>query len=158
MLVIEIPQYRTLRLSALVLDYNGTIAGDGSVIPACVPLLRALSEQLEIYVLTADTHGTAAEELKKAGVPAALKTFPSGGAAAEKRAIVQELCAEQVCAIGNGRNDIQMCEAAGLSICVCEVEGCCGRLMSSADVVCRSIQDALMLLLRPERLRATLRG
>jgi soluble P-type ATPase len=62
-----------------------------------------------------------------------------------------------VITIGNGFNDIQMSDAADLSICVMGKEGCCGALLTHCDVVVTSIDDALDLLLKTGRLRATLR-
>ena len=62
-----------------------------------------------------------------------------------------------VVTIGNGFNDIQMSDAAELSICVVGKEGCCSALLMHTDVVVTSIEDALDLLLVPGRLRATLR-
>ena len=58
---IEIPDYKALELKYLVLDYNGTIALDGVIPDGVKSRLCKLSEELEIYVLTADTHGTARE-------------------------------------------------------------------------------------------------
>ena len=52
---------------------------------------------------------------------------------------------------------IQMSDAADLSICVIGKEGCCGALLMHCDVVVTSIDDALDLLLKTGRLRATLR-
>ena len=62
-----------------------------------------------------------------------------------------------VVTIGNGFNDIQMSGVADLSICVIGKEGCCGALLAHCDVVVTSIHDALDLLLKTHRLRATLR-
>lgn len=56
---IQIPGYKTLDLSFLVLDYNGTIAVDGQIPPEVREALVRLSKDLQIHVLTADTHGTA---------------------------------------------------------------------------------------------------
>jgi soluble P-type ATPase len=67
MLEIEIPGYKILHLEYLVLDYNGTLACDGQLLPGVEPRLRQLSRQLKIHVLTADTFGTVQEAL--AGVP-----------------------------------------------------------------------------------------
>ena len=55
MLSIEIPDYKTLELEHLVLDYNGTIAVDGEISEKVKEQLRALSQSLEIHVLTAET-------------------------------------------------------------------------------------------------------
>ena len=62
-----------------------------------------------------------------------------------------------VVTIGNGFNDIQMSDAADLSICVMGAEGCCSALITHTDVTVTSIEAALDLLLIPGRLRATLR-
>ena len=51
-----------------------------------------------------------------------------------------------------------MLSEAGLSIAVCGPEGCYGKLAGTAEVLCGSMEDALLLLTRPERLIATLRG
>ena len=61
MITIKIPGYRTLCLQNLLLDYNGTIALDGEIPEPVREQLLRLSEEVDIYVLTADTHGTAAQ-------------------------------------------------------------------------------------------------
>lgn len=156
MLKIEIPNYKTLELEHLVLDYNGTIALDGEIRDSVRERLITLSKMLDIYVLTADTHGTAKKMCE--GLPLKIQTFPTDGALDEKLAVVEGLGEDKCIAIGNGRNDKLMCRASALAIAVMEQEGMCGRLLGEADVCTRSIEDALDLLLRPKRLIATLRG
>lgn len=60
MLTISIPGREDLVLRHLLLDYNGTIAEDGRLAEGVAQRVEALSRSLEIYVVTADTHGTAA--------------------------------------------------------------------------------------------------
>ena len=156
MLKIEIPNYKTLELEYLVLDYNGTIALDGEIRDSVREQLITLSKELEIYVLTADTHGTAKKMCE--GLPLKIQTFPTDGALDEKLAVVEGLGEDRCIAIGNGRNDKLMCRASALAIAVMEQEGMCGRLLGEADVCTRNIEDALDLLLRPKRLIVTLRG
>jgi len=155
-LKIEIPNYKTLELEHLVLDYNGTIALDGEIRDSVRERLITLSKMLDIYVLTADTHGTAKKMCE--GLPLKIQTFPTDGALDEKLAVVEGLGEDKCIAIGNGRNDKLMCRASALAIAVMEQEGMCGRLLGEADVCTRNIEDALDLLLRPKRLIATLRG
>jgi soluble P-type ATPase len=81
-MIIEIPGYKTLDLDYLVLDYNGTIAVDGLIPPAIKERLLLLGDSFKIYVLTADTHGTAAAMCD--GLPLEIMTFPSGSAMNEK--------------------------------------------------------------------------
>lgn len=154
MLTIQIPGREAFTLRHLILDYNGTIAEDGDIIESIRPRLAELSKDLSIYVITADTHGTAAKKCE--GLPLRVLTFPTTevGKIKAEEAI---RCSGGVCTIGNGFNDIQMSDAADLSICVIGKEGCCGALLMHTDVVVLSIEDALDLLLKPGRLRATLR-
>ena len=62
MLCIKIPGREELSLNHLILDYNGTIAEDGEIIEGIRPRLAELAKELSIYVITADTHGTAAKK------------------------------------------------------------------------------------------------
>lgn len=155
-MIIEIPGYKVLDLQYLVLDYNGTIAVDGEVQEAVKERLHRLSEKLKIYILTADTHGTAVKMCE--GLPVEIMTFQSDSAMYEKQRIVRELGVRNCCAIGNGRNDILMCQEAALSLAVIEKEGACSRLIRETDITVRSIEDALDLLLLPKRIIASLRG
>ena len=154
MLKIQIPGREELCLSHLILDYNGTIALDGKVIDAIRPRLEMLSKELSICVITADTHGTAARECE--GLPLEVLTYPTTEVGKIKAQEVRKRIGGVVC-IGNGYNDILMAEESDLSICVMGKEGCCGALLSRSDVVVTSIEDALDLLCKPNRLRATLR-
>lgn len=154
MLTIKIPGREEMTLSHLILDYNGTIAEDGLIIESIRPRLAQLSEKLSIYVITADTHGTAAQRC--AGLPLQVLTFPTTQVGQIKADEARKLSGGVV-TIGNGFNDIQMSDAADLSICVIGKEGCCGALLAHCDVVVTAIDDALDLLIRTDRLRATLR-
>ena len=154
MLNIQIPGREELSLSHLVLDYNGTIAEDGNIIEGIRPRLAELAKDLSIYVITADTHGTAAKKCE--GLPLQVLTFPTTEVGKIKAEEVTKMKGGIV-TIGNGFNDIQMSDAADLSICVIGKEGCCGALLAHTDVVVTSIEDALDLLLKTGRLRATLR-
>ena len=154
MLKINIPGREEMTLSHLILDYNGTIAEDGAIIESIRPRLESLSKDLSIYVITADTHGTAAQRC--AGLPLQVLTFPTTQVGEIKAQEARKLSGGVV-TIGNGFNDIQMSDVADLSICVMGKEGCCGALLSHCDVVVTSIDDALDLLCKPNRLRATLR-
>lgn len=155
-MIINIPGYQTLDLQYLVLDYNGTIALDGGIPPAVKEQLITLSEHFDIYVLTADTHGTAKQACDS--LPLTIMTFPDGSAMDEKRRIVNHLGAEHCITMGNGRNDLPMCRDAALSIAILGTEGAYGKLIAEADVCVSSISDGLDLLLKPKRLIATLRG
>ena len=154
MLTIKIPGREELNLSHLILDYNGTIAEDGEIIESIRPRLAELAKVLTICVITADTHGTAAKKCE--GLPLEVLTFPTTEVGAIKAQEAKKRTGG-VITIGNGFNDIQMSDAADLSICVIGKEGCCGALLTHTDIVVTSIDDALDLLLKTGRIRATLR-
>ena len=154
MLKIKIPGREELILNHLILDYNGTIAEDGNIIEGIRPRLAELCKDLSISVITADTHGTAAKTCE--GLPLQVLTYPTTEVGLIKAEEARKLTGG-VITIGNGYNDIQMSDVSDLSICVIGREGCCGALLMHVDVVVTSIEDALDLLLKPGRLRATLR-
>lgn len=155
MIEISIPGRDPLQIEHLVLDYNGTIAADGLLLPGAAERIRALSNQVCVHILTADTYGSVRAQCQDLG--ARIHTFPRAGAGACKEKIVKSLKGQAVC-VGNGFNDRAMFACSALSIAVLDAEGCWGRLVSCADVLVRRSEDALDLLLKPERLRATLRS
>jgi soluble P-type ATPase len=155
MLTIDIPGFGELRLAHLVCDFNGTLAHDGQLLPGVREALAELARELRVHVITADTHGGAAEQL--AGLPVSLEVIPPGGQARAKRAFVERLGAQGVVALGNGANDRELLAASALGIAVVQGEGAAAATLASADVVVTSARDALELLRHPRRLVATLR-
>ncbi len=156
MITIDIPGFKALSLQHLVLDYNGTLAVDGLLLPGVAEALADLAPHLEIRVLTADTFGNARAQLQ--GLAVALTILAPEEQAQTKRQLVSHLGATTVVAIGNGRNDRLMLAEAGLGIAVIQAEGAAIEACQAAHLVCPTILDALGLLRHPKRLVATLRG
>jgi soluble P-type ATPase len=154
MVSITIPARGTLELSHLVLDFNGTIATDGKLIPGVAAQLERLAAALSIHVLTADTNGSVRHECRD--IPVTVHIIGNEDQEGEKRRFIEGL--EQAAVVGNGRNDLQMFKGAALSIAVLGEEGCCTQTLLHSDVLVRHIHDALDLLLKPNRLIATLRN
>ncbi len=155
MIDIAIPGAGSLKLKYLVMDYNGTLAIDGKLIGGVKEGLEALSDKLDIFVVTADTFGKARSEL--AGLPCELTTLPEGAQDIAKLEYIKRLGCENTVCIGNGRNDRLMLKEAGLGIAVVLEEGAAMETALSADIICTSIVSALALLANPLRLVATLR-
>ncbi len=153
MIEIAIPGGRSLAIAHLVLDVNGTLALDGALLPGVKPRLEALRQQVQVHLLTADTHGRQAAVDAELGLQATIIRH----GAAEKGAYVLGLGGEGVAAVGNGANDLVMFNAASLRIAVLGPEGLAAPLVAAADVLVRNIADGLDLLLYPSRLIATLR-
>jgi soluble P-type ATPase len=156
MIEVTVPEHESLNLEHLVLDYNGTLACDGVLLPGVRERIEALSDRIAIHVITADTFGTTRAELE--ALPCHLTVLPSGGQAEAKAAHVRGLGAERTVCVGNGRNDRLMLATAALGIAVLQEEGAAKDCLMAAHLVCRDIRDALDLLLVPLRLTATLRG
>jgi len=155
MIELNVPGPGKMALEHLALDLNGTIAVDGQVLSGVAERLARLSSQLTIHLLSSDTRGLAADTARRLGVNLAL--VDPDDEPGQKRRFVEGLGASLVVAIGNGANDRQMLEAAALGIAVLGSEGLALAALTAADVVAGSIQDALDMLLNPQRLVATLR-
>ena len=152
MLHIPIPGADDLRLEHLVMDVNGTLSDRGNLIEGVADRLAELRADLALHVLSADTFATA--EALAAGLGAAFRRVRTG---ADKRAYIERLGAQRCVAVGNGANDVPMFRAAGLGIAVLGAEGTHSEALHAATIACRSIAEALDLLLEPRVLTATLR-
>ena len=155
MISADIPGFGKLTVRHLVLDYNGTIAYDGSPVPGIPEIIEELSRHVTVHVLTADTFGTVAAAMQ--GVPCTVTVIGRENQAEAKRAYVGSLGPNHTAAVGNGRNDGPMLKEAALGIAVVQGEGAAVSAVVSADIVCTDIIQALSLLTHPVRLTATLR-
>jgi P-type E1-E2 ATPase len=154
MFTVDIPGRGRLEIVHLVLDLNGTLAVDGVVPATIMERLRALSAQISVHVVTADTFGTAAA---LRGNDLHVQVLPPGDQVEAKAAFVRALGESRTIAIGNGSNDESMVRDAVVGIAVVGQEGAAARTVLAADIVVSDIRDALDLLLSPARLIATLR-
>lgn len=156
MIDIRIPGFKHVTVEHLVLDFNGTLACDGILAEGVRELLVRLSRDVQIHILTADTHGNAAAACE--GLPCRLVVLPEGPQDVSKRDYVRNLGADRTACIGNGRNDRLMVREAAVGICVIGEEGASAATAAASHVVCRSPREALSLLTNPRRLVATLRS
>ena len=154
MLEINIPGAQPLRLSHLILDYNGTLACDGVLLPGVAERLGILAKHLEIHIVTADTFGSVRTQV--AHLPVQLAVIPPEKQAQAKAAYMDKLGPANSVAIGNGRNDALMLQQAALGIAIMQTEGAATEAILVAKIVTPEIIAALDLL-HPDRLKATLR-
>ena len=157
-LEIDIPNIGTLTLEHLIMDLNGTIATDGEIEDELGRMFEKIKKKglLELHVLTADTFGTAKTMAKIFGLNCHILPKKKGEAE-EKLDFLNSLGSEKCVAMGNGNNDHLMLENAGLGIGVLGKEGIATQCLLSADLVVQDPKDAFLLLLYPDRLKATLR-
>ncbi|MFV0441480.1 MAG: HAD family hydrolase [Lachnospirales bacterium] len=154
-MIINIPGREPIEIKHIVFDYNGTIAIDGKIKESVKEKIYTLSDSFSLYVLTADTYGSAKKECEN--LPINLKCFPNDNASVNKLEILTKIGASECICFGNGYNDIKMFEKAALSVAVLESEGCCSKLLNHADILVRSIDEGLDLILNPNRIIADLR-
>ena len=155
MIDIRIPGWGRARIAQLVLDFNGTLARDGRLLPGVRPRLARLAHLAELHVLTADTFGGARAELR--GVRCRLAILAPRRQDFAKARYVRALGPSRVAAIGNGNNDRCMLAASALGLAVLGAEGAAAATVRAADACYADVRDALDALLKPRRLIATLR-
>jgi soluble P-type ATPase len=155
-LSVDILGYGALRIEHLVLDFNGTLAVDGILLPGVKPRLSRLAFDLRLHVVTADTFGRARTSLR--GLPCELTILEGGSEDRAKAAYVKRIGAVCTAGVGNGRNDRLMLKEAALGIAVIQAEGAAIATMLECDIVVNDVRDALDMLLEPARLIATLRA
>ena len=152
----DIPGLGIIDISTIVMDYSGTLALSGKLIPGLADHLQSLAKQFSIHVLTGDSYGLAAEQLD--GLNCELHILPGTDQAQAKQQFIESIGAEHCIALGNGLNDALMLRVAKLGIAVLQEEGLAQACLLEADVLVRSMPEALRLLKDPKRLISTLRN
>jgi len=150
---------RTIR--AVISDFTGTLSVDGKLTSCARESLSKLSKKVDLYVVTADTCNTAAGELR--GLPLKMHKLkgPGGDHDLQKRQFLSRFDSRVVAALGNGNNDRLLLkavkEAGGLAVAVDNGEGCAVDSIQNANLFVSGVSNALNLLLKTDRLKATLR-
>lgn len=152
----DIPGLGLIDISTIVMDYSGTLALSGKLIPGLADHLQNLAKNFNIHVLTGDSYGIAAEQLD--GLNCELHILTSGDQAIAKQEFIEAIDADQCIALGNGLNDALMLRAAKLGIAVLQEEGLATACLHEADILVRSMPEAMRLLKDPQRLISTLRN
>lgn len=155
MISIDIPGRGKLELKNIVFDYNGTLAVDGLLSEYVKNMITELSTYLNVYILTADTYGSVRKQCE--GLPVVIETFSNGNATTYKREFIEKLGYASTIAVGNGLNDVEMLKKAALSIAVIRAEGCASQAIINSHITCKSIKDVFDIILKKNRIKATLR-
>jgi P-type E1-E2 ATPase len=155
MITFNIPGVNPVNAEHLVLDYNGTVAADGILLPGIKEILNELSGSINIHVITADTFGSVTAQMT--GINCEVVIIDEHYQSEHKKEFIKRLGHENVIAIGNGANDSSMLKKAAIGIAVIQKEGASLNALLNASIVCTSIFDALDLLKNPLRVAATLR-
>lgn len=153
---INIPGYDKEEFTDIVFDFNGTLAIDGEIINGVKDKFLSLSQILSIHVVTGDTYGNVVKALRD--YPCKVHIIPPTNQAEEKLNYIKSLDAEKTIAVGNGKNDKLMLNKAGLGISILQKEGLFVETLTSAVLIYNNIIDVLNSLLKPNRLKASLRN
>jgi soluble P-type ATPase len=158
-ITINIPGFGKVQINAILSDYTGTLAFNGKLVAGIKERLLRLAPLVDIHIVTADSFGTAEEELK--GLPIVCKRLAGQREDEQKRRYAVELNPRCVASFGNGNNDRlhlkAVKEAGGLAIAVENGEGCALEAILNANIFVVGAVNAFDLLREPTRLRATLR-
>ena len=158
---VTIPGLGERRIAVLISDYTGTLSLDGELTSGVREALLQVADKFDVHIITADTFGRAAAELE--GLP--LETHKLKGPGSDhdlqKRQFLDRFDMRSVVALGNGNNDRLLLKAVkeggGLAIAVDNGEGCAADSIQNANVFISGACNALDLLLKTDRLKATLR-
>jgi len=154
MIAIHTQGREPVEIEFMLIDFEGTLASHRRVHPKAKDKINLLSKRTKIYILTRGEKEVVTEVLKK--VKAEVVYLTEGGASEKKLDLLRQLGPTKTVAFGNGVDDAQMIEEAGLSICIMSNEGTSVEAMIKADLIFTNILDALDFLLKPLRQKATL--
>ncbi len=154
-LEIAVPGRKTFHIKNLLFDLNGTLALDGRLLKGVEEKISQLKYFFYVYIMTADTHGTA-ETLKEC-LDAQFVPMGNDYGMVQKLNFLKYIGNESTVAIGNGSNDVLMLKDAAIGICVIGREGASWDAINNSDIIVWDINDALEMLLNPKRIIATLR-
>ena len=154
---LDIPGDKVYEIKHIVFDMNGTLATGGVISDTTAALLKELAQHATLHIITADTHGTAPLIEKRLEGVAKVKVVSGSQTTEDKKQFIEELGKVNTIAVGNGANDVRMFRKAAIAIGIIGGEGAYAALLTDADIVVTAIDDALQLLLEPNRMVATLR-
>lgn len=158
-IVIEIPGLGRREIKTIVGDYTGTHSQGGRLAPGVRRRLLKLARLVDIHILSADSFGTAREQLK--GLPLEVHILEGERHDVQKKEFGERHEPRYVAAFGNGNNDRLLLrtvkEAGGIAIAVDNGEGCAIDALLQADLFIVGAARALDLLLEKTRCKATLR-
>ncbi len=156
MIDLTIPGLGNIQIVHLVLDVNGTLALDGTLLEGMPRAIASISNRLDVHLITADTHGRQDHIDQLLGLTSVRLT--PGNEAAQKAEYIRSLGGRNCAAIGQGANDALMLAEAVLGIAIFSQEGLCTETLNSSRIVMPDIFSAFSLLDHPQRIVATLRS
>lgn len=153
---LNIPGREGIKISHVILDFNGTIAIDGKLIDGVSNKINSLARSLNFYVVTADAYGTVSRELMR--VNCQIINLSKSEEFQNKLDVLIALGKNETLCIGNGFNDRIVLKESVLGISILQDEGLNVEALTASDFVCKSILDAFSCIENPDRIKATMRA
>lgn len=157
-IALDIPGFGKRLIRTVISDYTGTLACRGKLAPATKLRLRRLLALVDLHIITADSYGTAGQQLKGIVEPHRLRSKRHD---VEKRDFARRFALRHVAAFGNGNNDRLLLKAVkaggGIAVAVDNGEGCAVDSLVHANIFIVGAANALDLFLNPTACKATLR-
>ena len=140
-ILIDIPGFGRRAIHTIISDYTGTLSCYGKLVPGARSCLRRLLSLVNLEIITADSYGTARQQLKGITVPNMMTERRQD---IEKRNFAKRFALKNVAAFGNGNNDrLLLCavkRSGGLAIAVDNGEGCALDALKCARIFLSSAQ------------------
>ncbi len=147
------PNNKSLEITTIVLDLNGTLSVKGVVADSTKELIRQLKQLgYRLVLISGDIRGSAktiADELEL--------DLSLGKTSEEKAAQMQQFDKSKTAAIGNARIDIGTFENAALRIATIQAEGIHTGILAYVDILIPGIDEALQLFMDKKAMEGTLR-
>ena len=154
-MIIDIPNVGVYSIENIVFDFNGTLASDGKVPPRIYRQILGLTQDLDIYIITADTFGTVEEIFD--GTEVRVKVVSKKNGSVDKQNLIRSLDQSKTIALGNGSNDALMLKESVISIAVLGNEGLSLKALENSNMMIKNINDFFEMMKEPKKLIATLR-
>jgi P-type E1-E2 ATPase len=154
-MIIDIPSVGVFSIENIVFDFNGTLAKDGKVPPRVYRQILGLTQELDVYIITADTFETVKDIFD--GTEVHVKVVSMENGSLDKKELIESLDPKKTIALGNGSNDAQMLKESAISIAVLGNEGLSLKALENSDLMIKNINDFFEMMKEPKKLIATLR-
>lgn len=152
-MIYKVPGLGEIEIKTLVFDLNGTISNRGKVIDGVVERMSKLKKSgFRLIMITSDQRGLGAKTAESLKME-----YFQAETSADKEKIILSLDPMTIAAFGNSRIDIGMFHHARVSIACIEGEGIHAEIFRFADILVKSINDALDLFLDQDSFISTMK-
>ncbi|MFH2144318.1 MAG: hypothetical protein ABIJ97_17960 [Bacteroidota bacterium] len=152
-MIYKVPEVGEIEIKTLVFDLNGTISNHGKVIDGVVERMNKLKKSgFRLIMITSDQRGLGENTAESLGIE-----YFHAATSADKEKIILALDPMTIAAFGNARVDIGMFHHARVSIACIEGEGIHTEIFKFADILVKSINDALDLFLDHDSFISTMK-